>query len=102
MRYELDYFEELQAEIDRLKILLDIKDRQKSAARAEAIEEAAQIAGKHQASADAKFNDTIKRGSKGEKILELAAATAAGMSHASRKIGDDIRALMAPKSEAKG
>lgn len=48
-------------------------------------ERCAGIANDLQYSADATFNDLTSRARKGEKHLELAAATAAGMSHQARK-----------------
>ena len=48
-------------------------------------ERCAEIANDLQYSADATFNDLTSRARKGEKHLELAAATAAGMSHQARK-----------------
>ena len=48
-------------------------------------ERCAAIAQDLQYSADAAFNRRVLRSRKGEKNLELAAATAAGMSHQARK-----------------
>ena len=47
-----------------------------------------------QVDAERKFEALIKRARRGEKNLELAAATAAGMSHAARKIANSIRAAI--------
>ena len=60
----------------------------------EALQQCAAIADDLQFSADAAFNARVARARKGEKHLELAAATAAGMSHQARKAGAAIRALI--------
>jgi uncharacterized protein (UPF0254 family) len=57
------------------------------------IEMAAQAAEAYNAEADKKFADIIKRGRQGKQNLQLAAAAAAGMSHAARNIALRIRAL---------
>lgn len=100
MSYEMDLYEEQQAEIDRLQVLIDIKDRQIASTRAEALEEAAHIAGKHEERADKSFAETVEAGRNGKKNIELAAAVAVGMSHTARGIAADIRALIAkPQAE---
>lgn len=92
----MDYFEEQEAEIERLKLLLDIKDRQLKAARAEAIEAAARIADSHAHGSDTKFRDIIRRASAAgnARSFDLAAACAAGMDHEARQIAAAIRALL--------
>ena len=54
---------------------------------------AAEVIEAYRLSADKKFADIIRRGRHGEKNLELAAATAAGMEHAARNIAKRIKAL---------
>lgn len=53
----------------------------------------AEVIEAYRLSADKKFADIIRRGRHGEKNLELAAATAAGMEHAARNIAKQINAL---------
>lgn len=53
-------------------------------------ERCAAVARELQDSADTEFDKRISRGRKGERNLELAAATAAGMSHQARKISKAI------------
>ena len=54
-------------------------------------ERCAAIADDLQYSADAAFDERVRRARKGERHLELAAATAAGMSHSARKAAITIR-----------
>jgi hypothetical protein len=54
-------------------------------------EQAAKVADAASSSADRKFAGVIKRHRKGERNLELAASTAAGMDHEARKIAAAIR-----------
>lgn len=54
-------------------------------------ERCANVADDLQYSADATFNNLTARARKGEKHLEFAAATAAGMSHQARKAAAAIR-----------
>ncbi len=54
-------------------------------------EQAARVADAAAASADRKFAGVIKRHQKGERNLELAASTAAGMDHEARNIATAIR-----------
>lgn len=63
------------------------------AIRASALEEAATVADARAARADVKFDGMVKRARKGERNLELAAATAAGMNHDARAIAAAIRSL---------
>lgn len=60
-------------------------------AKREERERCAAVVDDFQYSADATFNDLIARNRKGEMHLELAAATAAGMSHQARKAAAAIR-----------
>ena len=57
------------------------------------LERAIQLVEDYRVYADNKFNSVIKRGRKGERNLELAAAAAAGMDHAARNILERLRAL---------
>lgn len=54
-------------------------------------ERATNVALKHMLHADEMFDKRVKRSRKGENNLELAAATACGMSHTARRIADEIR-----------
>ncbi len=63
------------------------------------IERAVEVVNAYRISADKKFADIIKRGRCGEKNLELAAATAAGMEHAARNIAKRITALSGGKND---
>lgn len=63
------------------------------AIRAAALDEAAKIADARAARADVKFDELVKRGRRGERNLELAAAAAAGMNHDARAIANAIRAM---------
>lgn len=95
----MDYFEEQEAEIDRLKLLLDIKNRQLRTARAEALEEAARIADSHAHGSDKRFKETIRKASASgnARQFDLAAACAAGMDHEAREIAAAIRAAKEPQ-----
>lgn len=62
---------------------------------------AAEVIEAYRLSADKKFADIIRRGRRGEKNLELAAATAAGMEHAARNIATQINALAGGKDATK-
>lgn len=57
------------------------------------LEHAIQLVEDYRVYADGKFNSVIRRGRKGERNLELAAAAAAGMDHAARNILERLRAL---------
>lgn len=61
--------------------------------RAAALEEAAKVADQHMLKADDAFNRRVHRARRGEKNLELAAASGAGMSIVARKIATAIRAM---------
>lgn len=76
---------------DKAAIIARAITEAREAGRMEERERCAGIAEDLQYSADAKFNALIARGRKGEKHLELAAATAAGMSHQSRNAAAAIR-----------
>lgn len=67
-------------------------------AEAEGMRKAAGIASAYATKSDGKFNGVIKRARHGEKNLELAAATAAGMDHAGRNIAAAILAAI-PKGK---
>lgn len=86
-------FVEAAAEIERLRTRVEKTEALLIKARNDALEEASQIADKHESSANASFNEVIRRHHKGERNLELAAATAAGMDHTGRHIANAIRAL---------
>jgi hypothetical protein len=49
--------------------------------------------------ADRTFDGLVNRALQGEKNLELAAATAAGMSHAAREIANSIRVLQQEQTD---
>lgn len=54
-------------------------------------ERCAKVAESQKSGADESFDERVKRSRKGERNLELAAAAAAGMSHAARRIAEAIR-----------
>jgi hypothetical protein len=56
--------------------------------------EAAKVAENAVQSSDAKFDGVLRKALNGEKNLDLAGATAIGMSHAARSIADRIRSLL--------
>lgn len=62
--------------------------------RVAAFLEALALAEENQKAADRKFDQLIVRARRGQKNLELAAATAAGMSHSARKIAAKLRAAL--------
>jgi len=64
------------------------------AAIAIALEEAAKVADQHQYAANAVFSDVVTRAEDGARSLELAGATAVGMSHEAWRIAAAIRALI--------
>ena len=53
----------------------------------------------YRASADKRFAELIKRGRRGEKNLELAAATAAGMEHAARNLAKRLMTIKGETNE---
>lgn len=85
------------APIDPRAVILSLIERleraeaKRDAAHQRGMEEAAKVAENHRAKSDEVFDGVINRGRKGERNLELAAATAAGMSHEARHIALAIR-----------
>lgn len=65
-----------------------------AAAHANGMREAAGIASAYAVKSDGKFTGVVRRARHGEKNLELAAATAAGMDHAGRNIAAAILAAI--------
>lgn len=84
----LDLVERVRkAEADSANALMEAEARGYERAK----EQAARVADAAAASADRKFAGVIKRHQKGERNLELAASTAAGMDHEARNIATAIR-----------